>query len=142
VIGVAVALALISAASQNADASVRARQFLEAFAIDPVMAKQFVTTEATIVVGDIGGSYDEYVKVIRSAAPDWLKACHVGQLVRQPSPTAEELKDGPPRYQGGTISVLKGSYSCARQNDSKSDVEFTLVMKDDLVVDLYVGDGR
>ena len=141
-IGFAVSLALMSGVSQNADAPARARQFLEAFAADPVSAKQFVTKDATIIMGDIGGSYDDYVKVIRTEAPDWLKTCQVVRLEEKPSPTTEELKDGPPRYQGGKISVLNGSFSCARQDGSKSDREFTVVMKGDQVVDLYLGDGR
>ena len=141
-IGIALSFVLISGATSPVDGQARARQFLEAFAANPVSAKQFATKDAVIVVGDIGGSYDDYVKVIKSKAPDWLKACQVGQLSEKPSPTTEELQDGPPRYLGGKISAFEGSYACVRKNNSRSDVKLTVVLKDDLVVDLYLGVGR
>jgi hypothetical protein len=141
VIGAALSVVLTSAASQSVDAQARARQFLEAFAANPATAKQFATKDATIVVGDIGGPYGDYVPILKSEGP-WLKTCRVDQFKKKPEPPVGELKNDelPPRYRGGTLSLFEGAYMCTRPDGSKFDFKFELVLKDDRVVDIALGE--
>lgn len=139
-IAIAFSLALMFAASQSVDAQARARQFLEAFAANPAAAKQFATEDATIIVGDIGGPYGDYVKIIQSAG-SWMKTCRVASLAERPGPSADELKDAPPRYRGGKLSLIEGAYACARPDGTKFDYKFDVILKDDRVLQLALGEG-
>jgi hypothetical protein len=125
----------------SVDAQATARVFLEAFAADPAAAKRFATRDANIVFGDIGGPYDDYVRVLQSAGA-WMKTCRVVSLHEKPGPPTDELKDAPPRYHGAKISIVDGTYNCTRPNGSKGDVEFTVILKNDQVAELYVGGAR
>ena len=133
-------LALVDQAPAPVDPPTIARGFLEAFAADPAAAKKLATKDAVIVFGDIGGSYDDYVNVIRSAG-SWLKTCQVTSVSGKPAPTAEALKDAEPRHQGGKISVLDSVYSCIRPDGTKGNVEVRVVLKDAKVSDVYFQGG-
>jgi hypothetical protein len=144
---VSAALGLVSSASlatQSApttNALEAARTFLEAFAAEPTAARQYVTRDAMVVMGDIGGPFNDYVTIIRSEAPDLLTGCRIGQLQEKPGPTAAELKDGPPRYQGGKLTVFDGNYDCAQNKSRVSDFKFIVILKDDRVVELHLGNA-
>jgi hypothetical protein len=142
VIGLAISLALSSAASQGVDAEGRARQFLEAFAVSPKAAKQFTTKDAAVIVGDIGGTFDDYAKVMRRH-PNALKACQVGELKWKQDLSAVEQNDPDldPRLKTGRIRAFDGSFSCPHAEGSKA-IEYTVVLRDDLVVEFFLGNGR
>lgn len=123
--------------------TVTARSFLEAFAVNPKEAKRFTTQDAMMVMGDIGGPFDDYVKII-VREKNFLATCRVGEVRGKPAPSAEEQKDPDldPRLKHGSISVFDGTYSCPQTDGSNRKVEFTVVLRDDLVLDFYLGGDR
>jgi hypothetical protein len=119
----------------------RARYFLETFATNPLEAKNFITKDAKMAVGDIGGPFNDYLKVLRRK-PDWLAGCVVGQLEQKPIPSGEELKDAPPWMRGGKLSLIEGRYDCQSADGSKGGFRVSLVMRDDRVAMLALDRGR
>ena len=142
-IGVAFSLALALEMPQAVDPEARARQFLDAFAENPKTARQFATKDAAVIVGDIGGTYAQFLKVMRRY-PNMLKDCRIAELSWKQDLSAEEQRnpDLDPRLKTGKIRAFAGAYNCPRAGGSKGEVEYTVVLRDDRVVEFFLGGDR
>ena len=149
----AVAASPISAASvalqaaQLPDPLVSARAFLTAFSKSPLQAKKLVADDALIIVGDIGGTYAEFVAEMPSGLLVKFQGCRVGNLAVKPvdpSMSLDEMfgtgRDRPGK--GGKISVVEGQYNCRGPNDSSADSRVTIVFEGDRVAALALWGRR
>lgn len=136
------AITALLAQAEPANA-VTARSFLEAFAANPKQAKKFTTKDAMMVMGDIGGRFDDYARIIVRQG-NFLAGCGVSEVKKRAGLSADEQKnpDIDPRMMQGSISAFDGSYSCPRPDGSTGKIEFTVVLRNDRVLDFYLGGNR
>jgi hypothetical protein len=140
VIGVALTAAALAGNLPATDPAARARQFLDAFAAQPANTKQFFTNDATIVVGDIGGPSARFLPLFETAG-SWMKTCRVESIGSEPGPSADDLKDAPATYRDGKLSVFEGAYGCVPADKPKFDYKFHVVLQNDRVLMLQLGEG-
>ncbi|HKC02745.1 MAG TPA: hypothetical protein VKC17_05515 [Sphingomicrobium sp.] len=141
-----IALALVAwtsavAAAEPPSALARARYFLEIFAKNPPEAKKFVTSDARMVVGDIGGTFNDYLGVIRRHSNPF-SSCRVGHLEARPSPVSADLKDSPPWMKGSEMSLFEGEYDCVLPDGSSSTRRVSVILKNDRVFMFQLGGAQ
>ena len=138
---IAASLALQSATPQSppVDPTATARTFLETLASNPSAAESLGTTDALIVVGDIGGPLSQFLREVRPEAA-WLATCRVASLELKPSPTEAELNsdDTPPWMKGGNIALVGGVYSCTRPDGATTEVQVSVVLRNERVAAVFL----
>ena len=118
------------------------QSFLLTFAANPSESRKFVTKDAVMAIGDIGGPFVRYVNAIKRE-PNWLLGCRVGRIEpMEISPEELRNPDIDPALKRGTISAFRGAYSCARPDGSMREVGFTTILRDDRILQFFLGGER
>ena len=120
-----------SAAPISSDPIASTRSFLEAFADDPAGAARFVTADAMVVAGDIGGRYPEFVEAMR---PWPMASCRVATLRLAGILPEDSSEDVMPHLRGAPIMVVGGSYACARPDGPRAELPVSVYLKHGRVV--------
>jgi hypothetical protein len=131
----ALASATAGMAQIPADPTNTARAFLEAFASSPPTAKKFVTNDAVMVVGHIGGPLADFIGNDRTK--EIFEGCRLGPLTQKPMPKKHETRVEP-WLRGGKLSGAEGSYMCNRSNGSDSRLSVLVILKDERVAMLVL----
>lgn len=110
----------------SSDPIATTRAFLEAFADDPPAAARFVTADAVVVAGDIGGPLLELVGEWR---PSPLASCRVAAVRLSGILPERSFDDAEPFLRGGPIMVAGGSYACVRPDGSSVELPVSVFLK-------------